>query len=235
MRGVTWGRCTGTGLIAVGLVAAPASAEVGKAVDGKAEQAVAADAASGLPGRFDFKPPRHDLQLGVGTGILVGLSRISENRGDMADTGLLPAGVGPSVAVRHQWPSAWSAGLRGVWLFTGDRFSVTSGDAFWQLAAEGRWQPEGELGPYAELGAGTMVAINRYGAASSWQWAPLVEGAIGFDVGVVGPIALGFELRGALTFFSAEGESFEVDDELISQAYGTTPWLGLSVSVSLGI
>lgn len=186
------------------------------------------------PGRFDFKPPQHDVRIALGTGILLGLSSTESGRSDTVAEGYVGA-LDTGIAVRYQWPSVWSGGFRASWGMSGNGASEQIDRNLWQLAAEGRWQPEGELGPYATLGAGAALVVDSFGGASSWQWAPLLSGALGIDVASVGPVAFGAELRGAITVFGDAGERFEAGGESVSNAYGVVPWLGINLIATLGI
>lgn len=186
------------------------------------------------PGRFDFKPPEHEVRVAVSTGILLGLSSAEYGISDVATENLVGV-LDTSVAVRFQLPSAWSGGLRASWGMGGNGLSERADRNLYQLSVEGRWQPEGELGPYAMLGAGGALMIDSLGGGSSWQWAPLVSAALGADVGSAGPIAFGAELRGAVTVFSPAGERFAAEGEWLSNTYGVVPWLGLNLVATLGI
>lgn len=215
----------GVGLSAAWLIAAPARAETGDAGIAREDEA---------SGRFEFQPPQHELRVAVGTGLLVGLSSAESGFSDtLADQRV--GALDTSLAVRYQAPSVWSASVRASWSMSGNAVSAQLDRDLWQLAAEGRWQPEGELGPYATLGAGAGLVVDSYRGASSWQWAPLISGALGADIASLGPVALGLELRGIITVFGEAGERFEVDGEQITNAYGAVPWLGLNLIATLGL
>lgn len=139
-----------------------------------------------------------------------------------------------SAAFGSQLTSEWVIGLRLAYA-TKPYFSDVPDHSLWQLAAEARWQPEGELGPYAIASAGGVARVDDSGGVSAWHLAPAVGGALGFDVALSGPVTLGFELRALGAVSRDEIESFGAERADPSVEYALSSWLGLNVIATLGI
>jgi hypothetical protein len=214
------------GLCALAGWVAPAHADDDPDVEG----AAAAHAQS----RFEHRPPRHDYRLALGTGLLFELA--SQERGLVGfddDRSIFPSNL--SLAFGSQLTPTWSAGLR----MARSSGTYSSYDVYdlvlWQLAAEARWQPEGELGPYALLSPGAVASVERSGEHSIWEWAPAASAALGFDVALAGPVAIGVELRALLALFRSEGRWFTAEGRLDGTAQGPSSWLALNVIATLGL
>jgi hypothetical protein len=187
------------------------------------------------PGRFDHQPPLHPYRLGLGTGLLVQVASKDQSFLDMDGSENVLSVHNLSAAFASQLTPTWGAGLR-VAYSSGqlDEFDPSDHE-LWQLAAEARWQPEGALGPYAVASAGGVAAVDNYGDTSTWQWAPALGGALGFDVALAGPVALGFELRALAALFPSNGGLFTAERADSYVNYGLTSWLSLNMIATLGL
>lgn len=186
------------------------------------------------PGRFDHEAPEHAHRLAVGTGFLLGLTSRGEGAIDLSDEGDAHSDPQLSVGFGSQLTPTWVVGLRMAYAAK-PFYSDAPYHALWQLAAEARWQPEGELGPYAVGCAGGVAAVDDSGGVSAWHLAPSVGGALGFDVALSGPVTLGFELRALGALFRDETETFGLEPGEPSVEYGVSSWLGLNVIATLGL
>lgn len=138
-----------------------------------------------------------------------------------------------ALALGVRWGWATEVGARGYESSSGERGRYDR--HLVQLALEGRYQPAA-LGWYAAARGGAAAMTDGVGSRSVTQWGPLGALAFGYDLGVAGPFALGLELQGTLVGFSEEGASYsEGGDVSAWYAYGTSGWLGLGLTGSLGI
>lgn len=239
------------GAPALALSAALAQAETARADGARAEgagpAAVAAAAAAAAddedtsdaappaaPGRFGHRPPQHVHRVALGTGFLLGLTSLGDGAIDITDEGDAHSDPQLSVAFGTQLTDTWVAGLRMAYAAK-PFYSDARYHALWQLTADARWQPEGELGPYAVGSAGGVASVDDSGGFSAWHLAPAAGGALGFDVALSGPVTLGFELRALGAFFRNERESFGAERTDPSVEYGLSTWLGLNVIATLGV
>jgi len=221
------------GAAALTLAALPARADAAGDADADADDGLDAAPPAAVPGRFVHRPPRHEHRLALGTGVLLGIS--SPEHG-VVDIGGDDVHSDPqlSLAFGSQLTPSWVIGLRLAYAAK-PYFSDVSDHALWQLTAEARWQPEGELGPYAVASAGGVARVDDSGGVSAWHLAPAVGGALGFDVALSGPVTLGFELRALGAVFRNERESFGAERTDPSVEYALSSWLGLNVIATLGI
>jgi hypothetical protein len=228
------------GAAALGLAALPVRADAADSAS-DADADADADANDGLdaspppavPARFGHRPPRHEHRLALGTGALVELSSPGQGAADIGGNDV-HSDPQLSAAFGSQLTSQWLIGLRLAYA-TRPYFSDVRDHSLWQLAAEARWQPEGELGPYAIASAGGMAAVDDSGGVSAWHLAPAIGGALGFDVALSGPVTLGFELRALGAVSRDETESFGAERTDPSVEYELSSWLGLNVIATLGI
>jgi len=167
-------------------------------------------------------------------GFLLGLSSREQGIADLADHGDVHSDPQLNVAFGSQLTPTWVLGLRMAYAAK-PYYSDVADHALWQLAAEARWQPEGELGPYAVAGAGGVAAVDDSGGVSAWHLAPAAGGALGFDVALSGPVTLGFELRALGALFRDEIESFGAEPADPDVEYGLSTWLGVNVIATLGL
>jgi hypothetical protein len=230
------GRRLALGVVALALAPVPVRADTVRADAARAAAADDADSSppEAAPGRFGHSPPRHEHRLALGTGVLVplaspgqGIADISDDRGAHADPQL-------SVSFGSQLTSTWVIGLRMAYAAK-PYYSDVSDHELWQLTGEARWQPEGELGPYAVASAGGVAAVDDSGGVGAWHLAPAVGGALGFDVALSGPVTLGFELRALGAVSRNESESFGAEHTDPTVEYALSSWLGLNVIATLGI
>jgi hypothetical protein len=224
------------GVVALTLAPLPVRADTVRADTARAAAADDADSSpsEAVPGRFGHSPPRHDHRLALGTGVLVGLTSPGQGIADISDEHDAHADPQLSVAFGSQLTPTWVIGLRMAYAAK-PFYSDVSDHELWQLTAEARWQPEGELGPYAVAGAGGVAAVDDSGGVSAWHLAPAVGGALGFDVALSGPVTLGFELRALGAVSRNERESFGAEQSDPSVEYGLSSWLGLNVIATLGV
>lgn len=167
-------------------------------------------------------------------GFLLGLTSRDSGTLDFTDGGDAHSDPQLSVAFGSQLTPTWVIGLRMAYAAK-PFYSDARDHSLWQLAAEARWQPEGELGPYAVGSAGGVASVDDSGGVSAWQLAPAAGGALGFDVALSGPVTLGFELRALAAMFRSEVESFTAEPREPSIEYGISSWLGLNVIATLGV
>jgi hypothetical protein len=222
-------RLPALGAAALVLTALPARAD--GVLDGVDDDT---EAAPPEPGRFGHAAPEHEHRLAIGAGFLLGLTSLGEGAIDITDEGDAHSDPQLSVAFGSQLTPTWVVGLRMAYAAK-PFYSDVPYHALWQLTAEARWQPEGELGPYAVAGAGGVAAVDDSGGVSAWRLAPAVGGALGFDVALSRPVTLGFELRAMGAVFRDERESFGGAPSEPSIEYGLSSWLGLNVIATLGI
>lgn len=222
------------GAAALGLVALPIRADAADtASDADADDGLDASDPGTVPARFGHRPPRHEHRLALGTGALVELSSPGQGAVDIGGNDV-HSDPQLSAAFGSQLTSRWVIGLRLAYA-TKPYFSDVRDHSLWQLTAEARWQPEGELGPYAVASAGGVARVDDSGGVSAWHLAPAVGGALGFDVALSGPVTLGFELRALGAVSRDETESFGAGRTDPSVEYALSSWLGLNVIATLGI
>lgn len=223
------------GVVALTLAPLPVRADTVRADTARAAAADDADSSpSEAPGRFGHRAPQHAHRVSLGTGFLLGLTSPGDGALDITDEGEAHTDPQLSVAFGTQLTQTWVAGLRMAYAAK-PFYSDARYHALWQLTADARWQPEGELGPYAVGSAGGVARVDDSGGVSAWHLAPAVGGALGFDVALSGPVTLGFELRALGAFFRNESESFGAERTDPSVEYGLSSWLGLNVIATLGI
>lgn len=222
------------GIRADGADGASADAASAAAASAAAARADADSAASEPPSRFGYRAPQHAHRIAVGTGVLLWLSSRDQGLTDLGDESGVHSDPQLSVAFGSQLAPTWVIGLRLAYAVK-PYYSDVADHALWQLGAEARWQPEGELGPYAVAGAGGVAAVDDSGGIAAWHLAPAVGGALGFDVALSGPVTLGFELRALGAVFREEDESFGAEQAEPNVEYGLSTWLGLNVIATLGV
>ncbi len=196
----------------------------------RAEQAEAPDDAD------DSSPARHHFRLGLGTGLTFGVSDIEERSADAYDiTGMFQPynlSVTPSYQLTPRWAVGVRAafgtdgGMRGTGSSTGEKVSATR--TLWELGAEGRHQFGMARGGYVAFNAGAAHAVDSVGTASASQWAPMLGAALGYDLSIAEPLALGVELRGGLAFFGDEGSTPSSRSE--TYVYGTSSWISFNLT-----
>jgi hypothetical protein len=169
---------------------------------------------------------RHYFRLGIGTGLTFGISELEEQDGDSYTiTGMMQP-YNLSVTPSYQLTPHWAFGVRGGFgTDSGARSSKTR--TLWELGAEARYQLRVERGGYAALNVGTAGAIDSEGGASASQWAPMLGGALGYDLGIAEPLSFGVEVRGGLGFF---GDGAQASSDGPTYVYGTSSWLSFNLT-----
>ena len=196
----------------------------------------AADAELEAPERPETPLAQRAVRLSLGTGLTFGVSDIETQRSDVVSTSSSAYLWNLHAAASHRLGSAWALGVRGSWSSDAGARATGSSDgrtleesrAFWQIAAEGRFQPRGWLGPYAALSAGWAAAVDRSGTESATQWAPLLGASVGYAFVVADPLSIDLGLGGGCAFFGEEGVG-RGSDASPRYTYGTSAWLGASV------
>lgn len=120
-------------------------------------------------------------------------------------------------------------GSRGIASSSGERLEL--GRELWQLGAAGRYQPQPGRSWYLTVHAGAAGIVDHVGEASVSQWTQLFGAAVGYDLRLIEPVALGIELRGAYAPF---GESDPLPI-IGSIEYETTSWFGLALVGNLSL
>lgn len=195
------------------------------------------------PSATEEPPAEHDVRLGFGTGLTLGLSDMEERFGDTVTITGSAFHLNLHISPSYQLTPRWALGLRGSWASDAGARGMASSSGeqvdktrnLWQLTAEGRYQPGTQRGPYVAGSAGYAGAVDSVGSASAWQWAPLVGGALGYDFPVADIFSLGLELRGAYALFDDEGASLTRGGQSERYVYGSSSWLSLNVMGQLGL
>jgi hypothetical protein len=177
------------------------------------------------------------FQLGLGTGLTLGLGDVWEQEGDVSGNSGGPLLLDVSLAPSYRVARELALGIRaGVGLDPGSRGIASSSGEYvsldrrlWHASATGRYQPEPGRGWYLTLSAGVAEIVDSEGSASVSQWAPLLGAAAGYDVPLAELLSLGLELRAAYAPFgegsgSIDGRSYD---------YDVSTWLGAGVVINL--
>lgn len=173
------------------------------------------------------------FQLGVGTGITLGVGEVWEGDGDVVVNSGGPAFLELSLAPSYRVTPDFALGVRAAFgLQPGSRAEVSSsGESvslernMWQLGATGRYQPEPARAWYVGAHAGAAAVVDSRGDASVSQWAPHVGAALGYDLHVARPLSLGFELRAAYAPFGEGSHTSPVG----FYDYRVSAWLGFGL------
>jgi hypothetical protein len=226
----------------IGQVLASGTASVAHGAAGKAEvaQAATSDAErpGDEPGRYGPPPPAPSrFQLGLGSGLTLGLGDVWERRGDVTGSSggpiLLDLSLAPSYRVARELALGIRAGVgldpgsRGTASSSGERVSFDR--RLWHASATARYQPRPGRGAYLTLSAGVAQIVDSAGDISASQRAPLFAVAAGYDVHIARPFSLGFELRAAYAPFV--GSSRLSADERYE--YDVSAWLGAGVVLNV--
>jgi hypothetical protein len=187
-------------------------------------------------GRAEAPLAQRAVRLSLGTGLTLGLSSVEERRSDVVASSSSAYLWNVHAAASYRLGTAWALGVRAAWSSdAGARAGASSSGSsvelsreLWQIAAEGRFQPRGWLGPYAALSAGWAAAVDREGPASATQWAPMVGASAGYALALADPLSLDLGLTGGLAFFDETGARLE-GSAPTRYAYGSSAWLGASL------
>jgi hypothetical protein len=247
-RGPTLGDMSGSGMVQRSSLLS-FSIGLGLLIDGGLANAAPSDtptlgaslASTTLAEGPDDEPPRYAppapdpsrFQLGLGTGLMLGLGDVWEQEGDVSGSAGGPIFVDLSLAPSYRVARELALGIRaGVGLEPGAR-GVTSSSGepvsldrkLWHASATGRYQPRPGRGWYLTLSAGAAEIVDSEGDASVSQWAPLLGAAAGYDVPLVQLLSLGLELRAAYAPFG-KGSRTAADRRY---DYDVSTWIGAGV------
>jgi hypothetical protein len=176
----------------------------------------------------------HRLRLTLGTGLTLGLADVETQESDVVSLANTFYRWNVSIAPSYQLSRTWALAARGSWSSDAGARGTDS-SSLWQLGSEIRQQPRGWLGLYVAAGLSAAAARDSVGGETVTQWAPALGAAVGHDVGLAEPLALGVELRGGVAFFDPDGASLRTEAGATTVTYGATSWLSLNLTGQLGL